>query len=53
MGNTSIQTILGITLPDNITSINLLEKLGLKYEGLFLKDDEELLRYSISKPDKR
>lgn len=54
MGNTSIQTILGITLPDNITSINLLEKLGLKYEGSFLKDDEELLRYGTNiKANKR
>lgn len=44
----NIQTILGFTLPDNIASIKLLEKLGLKQKGTYyIKDDsEELLLFS-------
>lgn len=44
----NIQTILGFTLPDNLASIKLLEKLGLKQKGTyFIKDDpEELLLFS-------
>ncbi len=43
-----IRTFLGITLPANIPSIKLLEKLGLKKKGpFFFNDDtEELLLFS-------
>jgi RimJ/RimL family protein N-acetyltransferase len=43
-----IETILGFTVPDNIASIKLLEKLGLKQKGTyFLKDNpDELLLFS-------
>ena len=43
-----INTVLGFTLPGNIASIKLLEKLGLKNIGPYLmKDDsEELLLFS-------
>ena len=39
-----ITTILGFTLPENIASIKLLEKLGLKNSGIYeMKDDPEVL----------
>lgn len=43
-----IKAFLGITLPTNIASIKLLEKLGLKMKGPFFFNDatEELLLYS-------
>jgi len=43
-----IRTFLGITLPTNIPSIKLLEKLGLKKKGPFFFNDgtEELLLFS-------
>lgn len=46
--NLGIRTILGITMHTNISSIKLLEKLGLKKRGPFFFDDaaEELLLFS-------
>jgi RimJ/RimL family protein N-acetyltransferase len=43
-----IQTILGFTLPTNVASIKLLEKLGLKETGTFRfgDEEEELLLFS-------
>jgi len=42
--------ILAITLPENVSSQKLLEKLGLKYVGLFRlpNDNEDLFLYRIS-----
>ncbi len=53
MASDAQETILAITLPDNTSSIKLLEKLGLEADGAFMKGNEKLLRYSIPKPDKR
>jgi RimJ/RimL family protein N-acetyltransferase len=43
-----IETVLGITLPENTASIGLLKKLGMKEKGRYLmKDDpDELLLFS-------
>lgn len=46
-----LETIHAITLPDNTTSIKLLEKLGLKFESIIEPDKEPLLLYSASKED--
>ncbi len=53
MASDAQETILAITLPDNTSSIKLLEKLGLEADGAFMKGNEKLLRYSIPKPNKR
>ena len=45
--NNIAKTIIGITLPENIGSIKLLEKLGLKYKSDFVKDDEKLLLFEL------
>jgi len=46
--NLKLSPIYAITLPNNISSIKLLEKIGLKYSKTFCfpGDDEELLLYS-------
>lgn len=45
-----VTEILAITLPENVSSQKLLEKLGLKYAGIFrlTKDNEDLFLYRIS-----
>lgn len=43
----SIEKVIAITLPGNSNSINLLEKLGLKYESSFFEDQTQLSLYSI------
>jgi [ribosomal protein S5]-alanine N-acetyltransferase len=43
----SYQKIIGITLPDNLSSIALLEKLGLKFEHHYTENDELLSQYGI------
>lgn len=42
------ETILAITLPENKSSIRLIEKLGLKFEKAFKVEHENLLLYSNS-----
>lgn len=44
----NLQTITAITVPENLSSIKLLEKIGLKFQKKFLYPDtnEELLLYS-------
>jgi len=43
-----MEYVLGITLPDNNSSINLLERLGFRFEKKILKADQELSVYSRS-----
>ena len=45
------ENILAITLPENSSSIKLLEKIGFKYDKNFITEDthEELSLYSINK----
>ena len=43
----SIEKVIAITLPGNSNSINLLKKLGLKYESSFFEDQTQLSLYSI------
>lgn len=43
--------IIGVTKPDNIKSIKLLTKLGLKYEYDNLENDTLLSVYSLKTPD--
>jgi hypothetical protein len=43
----SIEKVIAITLPGNSNSINLLEKLGLKYESSYFENDTQLSLYSI------
>jgi RimJ/RimL family protein N-acetyltransferase len=45
--NKSIKKVIAITLPGNSNSINLLEKLGLKYESSYFEDQTQLSLYSI------
>jgi ribosomal-protein-alanine N-acetyltransferase len=45
----NLPTIIAITLPSNVPSIKLLEKLGLSYEKKITEDDTELLVYAIQK----
>lgn len=45
--------VAGITLPDNVRSIRLLEKLGLKFVKQFVKDGETLALYETAGPEKR
>ncbi len=45
--NLKLQTIVGITLPQNLSSIKLLKKLGLSEVGIYTYEDgEELLLFS-------
>lgn len=44
---TSIDKIIGITLPGNTKSIKLLEKLGLAFEENFYRENELLSLYSL------
>jgi RimJ/RimL family protein N-acetyltransferase len=45
--NLKLQTIVGITLPENLSSIKLLKKLGLSEVGIYTYEDgEELLLFS-------
>lgn len=50
-----LKKILAITDPANASSIKLLEKLGLKYERIFVARDsgKELLMYGMSGDDKK
>ncbi|WP_114790432.1 GNAT family N-acetyltransferase [Niabella yanshanensis] len=41
-------TIIGITLPENKSSIQLLERLGLKFQRYVDKDNERLAVYAIN-----
>lgn len=47
----NINTVLGFTIPENIASIKLLEKLGLHQTGFFTfkNDTEKLLLFSTNK----
>jgi len=49
------ENILAITLPENSSSIKLLEKIGFKYDKNFITEDtrEELSLYSINKENFR
>lgn len=42
------ENIVAITLPENKSSIKLIEKLGLKFEKIIEKEDQNLLFYSSS-----
>ncbi|MES2679039.1 MAG: GNAT family N-acetyltransferase [Bacteroidota bacterium] len=44
--NLFLKTILAITVPNNVNSIKLIEKLGLKYVKSFKSEHEDLLLYS-------
>lgn len=43
----NIHSILGITIPENVKSIRLLEKLGLSFEKKIVEDNNELCIYKI------
>lgn len=40
------EILLAVTLPDNLASIRLIEKLGLKFERVIVRDKENLYLYS-------
>lgn len=48
-----IENILAITLPENKSSIKLIEKLGLKFEKTIEHDNEKLQLYSASLTSKK
>lgn len=42
------EKVLGITMPTNINSIKLLERLGLRFTNRFIKDSREVCRYELT-----
>jgi [ribosomal protein S5]-alanine N-acetyltransferase len=45
----NVSTVTGITFPENKKSIRLLERLGLIFEKNFIKNDETLSLYSLTR----
>ena len=47
VAQSSMDRVLGITMPENTDSIRLLERLGLKFSMRLAKDKKELLLYEL------
>ena len=45
-----LKRVLGITLPDNLGSINVLKKIGLKFEQMvkLSEDGEDLMLFAVN-----